>query len=117
MKMTKPAITRWISAAILVTLLLCAAAKVFETPSPAAASDMVKLEVAPFETEGGWGYKILAGGETYIIQDRIPVLAGKQSFHTKEDAVSVGDLMVKKLMARQSPAITAAELLALHIQH
>ena len=78
---------------------------------------MVQLEVVPFETVGGWGYKINAGGKTFIHQDRIPVLQGKQPFSSKEDAVRVGHFIVKKIMQHQSPAISKAELSALQIQH
>ncbi|WP_295118376.1 DUF4907 domain-containing protein [uncultured Chitinophaga sp.] len=119
--MTKPkSITKWIVALTIGTLLLFTVAKVFFTSSTAThhhPAGMVQLEVVPFETAGGWGYKINAGGKTYISQDRIPVLEGKQPFSSKEDAIRVGDLIVKKLMQHQSPAISKAELAALQIQH
>ena len=119
--MTKPAsIKKWIAALTIGTLLLFATARVLFTP-PAAThrhpADMVQLEVVPFETQGGWGYKINAGGKTFIHQDRIPVLEGKQPFSSREDAVRTGHLIVKKIMQHQSPAISAAELAALQLQH
>ncbi|UYQ93857.1 DUF4907 domain-containing protein [Chitinophaga horti] len=79
-------------------------------------TDTVRLEVVPFATAGGWGYNIQADGKTYIHQDRIPVLAGNHAFRSKEDAMSVGRLMMKKLAARQSPAISEQELRALNIR-
>ena len=119
MKMIKRTSIKWIAACTIAVLLLAMITKAFHTPllSSHPSPDMVKLEVEPYETGAGWGYKITAGGTTYINQDRIPVLPGKQTFRSKDDALSVGNFVVQKLMKRQSPAISQAELLALHIQY
>lgn len=72
--------------------------------------DMIQLTVVPFETGGGWGYKVMADSHSYIYQDVIPGIAGNRPFRSKEDAAKVGQAVVEKLMAHQRPTMTLTEL-------
>lgn len=65
--------------------------------------------------EGGYGYKILSGKRTIIVQPFIPVIAGKKSFHTKEDAQQVGNLVLQRIKAGEDFAISRADLKSLEI--
>ena len=73
-------------------------------------SDYVFVQVRAFQTTGGWGYEILTDGKTYIKQSVIPVIQGKHSFKTKEQAVMVGNKVVEKMEHKQVPVITIADL-------
>ena len=73
-------------------------------------NDYVFVQVLAFQTAGGWGYEILTDGKIYIKQSVIPAIEGKHSFHTKEQAVMVGNKVVEKIEHKQVPVITVAEL-------
>ena len=71
----------------------------------------VYIQLKPFETGSGWGYEILANGKTYIRQSFIPAIEGEKSFHSKEDALLVGNKVVEKMkQGMQMPSISVEEL-------
>ncbi|QJB33419.1 DUF4907 domain-containing protein [Chitinophaga oryzae] len=78
-------------------------------------ADMVQLTVVPFETAGGWGYRVMVDHRSFICQDVIPGIAGNRPFRTKEDAQKVGQAVVEKLMARQRPTMTLTELIKMQV--
>lgn len=77
--------------------------------------DMVRLTVEPFETGGGWGYKVMVDDRSYICQDVIPGIAGNRPFRSKDDAQRVGQAVVEKLMAHQRPTVTLNELVKMQV--
>ena len=87
----------------------------FYRSSSRNASDMLAVEVVPFNINDGWGYKIVVDGHTYIYQDVIPGVPGNLVFKTKENALKVGQRVVEKLTHHQLPAMTQQELLAMQI--
>ncbi len=76
------------------------------------------ITVVPFQVDGGgWGFDIKIGPKTRIHQDLIPVILGRKSFATKEDALKVGENMAEKMRTQHTafPDITRRELLEMHI--
>jgi hypothetical protein len=67
------------------------------------------------QTVYGWGYNILADEKVYIKQEFMPAVPGKQGFSTADDALRVGNLVVKKLSSDLPPAITIGDLDSLGI--
>lgn len=94
-------------------LLLLAAYRHHRESSP--DEDMVQLTVVPFETDGGWGYRVMADHHSFIYQDMIPGIPGNRPFRTKEDAQRVGQAVVEKLMAHQRPTVTLTELMKMQV--
>lgn len=97
-------------------LLICAGGFYYRTAKQ-KANDMLPVEAVAFPINGGWGYKVVVNGHTYIYQDVIPGLQGNQVFKSKEDALKVGQRVVYKLVHHQLPAITAQELIAMQINN
>jgi hypothetical protein len=67
------------------------------------------------QTVYGWGYNILADDKVHIKQEFIPGLPGKQGFKSADDALRVGNLVVKKISSNLSPTITPHDLDSLGI--
>jgi hypothetical protein len=63
-----------------------------------------------FISGNGWGYNIQKGRKTIIHQPYIPCIAGNVSFENKTTAQKTGDLVVEKLIKKQSPRISKVEL-------
>lgn len=101
----------WIIPIALVLLLV--GYRYYRDSSPQA--DMVQLTVVPFETGGGWGYKVMVDNRSYIYQDVIPGIAGNRPFRSKDDAARVGQAVVEKLMAHQRPTVTLTDLLKMQV--
>jgi len=57
----------------------------------------------------------LADDKIYIKQEFIPGVPGKLGFKSAEDALKVGNLVVKKISSNQSHTISAGELDSLGI--
>ncbi|NML41610.1 DUF4907 domain-containing protein [Chitinophaga sp. G-6-1-13] len=106
---------RKLSWLIPVVLLLLLAGYRYYRDSSQQAADMVQLTVVPFETGGGWGYKVMVDNRSYIYQDVIPGIAGNRPFRSKDDAARVGQAVVEKLMAHQRPTMTLTELLKMQV--
>ena len=96
-----------------ITALLCIAVIFFNyTRKPGK----IFIYAAPVKTVYGWGYNVLrnhtgvenpATDSIYIKQEYMPAVAHKPGFHSASDAKKVGDLVVKKIMSNQLPAISS----------
>jgi hypothetical protein len=64
----------------------------------------------------GWGYQITNNDILIIKQSIIPVISNSKSFKTEKEALAVGQLVVKKLNANNSPTITKNDLILLKIK-
>ncbi|MBC9932585.1 DUF4907 domain-containing protein [Chitinophaga qingshengii] len=104
---------RWIIP-VLAILLLWVVCRNHRESSP-DRDDMVRLSVVPFETGGGWGYKVMADNHPYIYQDVIPGIAGNRPFRSKADAQRVGQAVLEKMMAHRIPTVTLTELIKMQV--
>jgi hypothetical protein len=77
--------------------------------------DHVLLELKAVQNAQGWGYVILENGHVFIHQDIIPAIPGAHAFHSREDALAVGQKVVDRLAAGQMPMVTAAEIKGMRI--
>jgi hypothetical protein len=68
------------------------------------------IAVVPFQTGDGWGYSVNIGARTYIYQDIIPALPGRNVFRSREDALRVGNRVADKLRKHQLPTVSKEEL-------
>lgn len=74
------------------------------------------LNVQSIKTNQGWGYTITNNNRIIIKQTVIPVISEHKSFLTEKEAMTVGQLVIKKLNANKSPSITKNELILLKIR-
>jgi hypothetical protein len=70
----------------------------------------VFIYAEPVQTVYGWGYNIIADGKVHIKQEYIPAVPGKRGFKSADDALQVGNLVVKKIMESKMPTITLHDL-------
>ncbi len=63
-----------------------------------------------FKTADGWGYDILVNDTLQIHQDFVPVITNKQAFPKQEQAKLTAELVIRKMRAGASPAISRSEL-------
>lgn len=63
-----------------------------------------------FPSNGGWGYDILMNDSVKIHQDFIPAHTEKKAFPEREQAIATAKLVIEKLKAGKSPAISRDEL-------
>jgi hypothetical protein len=73
------------------------------------------LHAEAVQTVYGWGYNVLADDKIYIKQEFMPAVSGKQGFKSADDALLVGNLIVKKISSNLPPTITARDLDSLGI--
>jgi hypothetical protein len=69
-----------------------------------------KIDLQCFQTEIGWGYKILVNNKTYINQPFIPVIPERKGFATREMAEKTGQIVVEKIKNHEKPVITVDDL-------
>ncbi len=78
--------------------------------------DHVLVEVRAFEVPpNGWGYDILRDGRPFYHQNIIPGISGNRAFQSKEDALAVGNVIYRRIVAGQAPTITEKEMRDMHI--
>jgi Domain of unknown function (DUF4907) len=70
----------------------------------------ILLHAVAVQTSGGWGYNILADEKIYIRQEFMPGIPGKQGFKSADDALMVGNLVIKRISSNQMPMITQRDL-------
>jgi hypothetical protein len=70
----------------------------------------VFLQAVPIQTKYGWGYDIMADDRKYIEQQFVPAVPGRQGFKSADDALLVGNLVVKKIISKQEPTISIRDL-------
>jgi|GEM_PF-6653937 len=68
---------------------------------------------ATFHGREGWGYDILVNETVVIHQENMPVLSDSRGFRSEAQAAAAAALVLKKIRARQRPALTAGEVQAL----
>ena len=78
-------------------------------------NDGFSLEV--ISTEIGYGYTISHQQQVYIYQPFIPAISGKQPFLSKEEAESVGKLIIERLKSGESHTVTPNDLKDLKIRY
>lgn len=84
---------------------------------PIPTSSQYEVEVVE-NSQNDFGYRILNEGELFINQPYIPAVPGKNGFVNKEQAESVGELVIKKLESGAlPPAVTQHELDCLEIDY
>ncbi|MGQ7946361.1 DUF4907 domain-containing protein [Flavobacterium sp. WC2509] len=74
------------------------------------------LKIQSIKVTDGWGYQITNNDKIIIKQTIIPVIRNSKSFKTEKEALAVGQLVVKKLNANNSPTITKNDLILLKIK-
>ncbi len=79
--------------------------------------EKIFLHAVAIQTTNGWGYTILAGEKIYIRQEYMPGIPGKQGFKTADDALMVGNLVIKRISSNQMPMITRKDLDSLGLLH
>ena len=73
-------------------------------------------EVSPIKLNTGWGYIITMNNKIIIKQTHIPAIPENTNFQTKEDALKVGEFVLKRIKTRLSPSITKNDLILLGIK-
>lgn len=65
-----------------------------------------------FPSGNGFGYDVIVNGKPKVHQPLIPGLSGNYPFATREDALKIATLVVKKLQAGQTlPSVSREELI------
>jgi len=73
------------------------------------------LQKEVIEVPNGYGYQIFSGNKLLVQQEYIPAVKGNKPFQSRKDAKRVADLVIEKILSRQSPQITLEELNSLEI--
>jgi hypothetical protein len=68
------------------------------------------LQLECFETGDGWGYAIKHKEKQIIYQPIIPAISQRSAFPTKHAAETAGKLVLKKMIRREMPTLSIAEL-------
>lgn len=81
------------------------AASCRQAPGKPAESDKggVPVQLSAIRTSRGWGYEIQINHKTYIHQEFVPAIPGRQGFTSKEEALLVGKKVVEKILNGQMP--------------
>jgi hypothetical protein len=82
----------------------------------AACAKKETLKIESFKTQTGWGYSIAHKNKVLIKQSVIPVINDTKSFSSEDDALKVGNLVVKKLNQNISPTVSKNDLILLKIK-
>lgn len=67
--------------------------------------------------DNGYGYKIIRDERPLIVQPFIPGVPGKQPFRTSDDALRVGEMVLKRLKSGQIYSITPTDLNHLEVKY
>jgi hypothetical protein len=70
----------------------------------------VFIHAVPTQTAYGWGYDIMADEKVFIHQEYVPGITGKKGFKSADDALIVGNLVVKRISSNLMPMITRHDL-------
>lgn len=98
-----------VCACLILLLVVCIfSGRQFFRTAGAEENDSIRLVVYP--TEKGWGYDVEMNGRTVIHQPFMPVAAGEAPFEKEEDARKAGKMVVEKIKANDSPALTREDL-------
>ena len=72
--------------------------------------ETVGIGYSVYQNGSGWGYDILADGETLIHQPFIPAIDGNNPFPDKASAEAAARRVIDKLVKGESPALTREEV-------
>lgn len=78
--------------------------------------ERVPLNSEIFTVGHGFGYRILSDKRILIQQGSIPALQGSISFSSAGDAEKTADMVIEKLLKREDPRISVADLEAMKIE-
>lgn len=81
-----------------------------------ACNSKSDLNLESIKTENGWGYTIKQNDKIIIKQSIIPVISTKKPFETEDEALKIGNLVLRKLKHKTSPTITKKDLILLSIK-
>lgn len=73
--------------------------------------------VNSFKVNDGWGYEITINKKIVIKQSVIPSVKYKKSFKSEDDALKVGNFVMKKVKHKESPTVDEKDLIALQIDY
>ena len=93
--------------AIIASVLLSAGAYTFFRHLSRKGDERLKVEVLPIAMARGWGYEIKVDGKTFIHQETIPAVPGDKH---REDALTTGNAVMKKLLKGILPSLTPEEV-------
>lgn len=68
-----------------------------------------------YQTEEGWGYRILKNTKPIINQYRIPAIQDKHAFPSEKSATIVGEKVLEKIQLKEMPSISVDDLIKLMI--
>jgi len=71
--------------------------------------------IKTYQTEEGWGYRILKNAKPIINQYRIPAIQDKYAFPTEKSATIVGEKVLEKIQLNEMPSISVDDLIKLMI--
>jgi hypothetical protein len=74
-----------------------------------------EYEVKSFPINNGWGYTITVNDKIIIKQTVIPTISAKRSFKSEDDALKVGNLVLKRIKQNLSPTVAKKDLILLEI--
>jgi hypothetical protein len=66
--------------------------------------------VETYKVDGGWGYRIVQGEQTVVVQPFIPLLPGRTPFPNQTSAKKTGKLVMERLEKGQVPVLTFTDL-------
>ena len=75
------------------------------------------LKLKSIKVNSGWGYTISNNDKIIIKQTIVPVVSRCESFHTENEALSVGQLVMNKLDSNLPPTVTKKDLILLKIKN
>ncbi len=78
-------------------------------------NNLIGLESNAIRIHNGYGYQITSQEKVLIRQEYIPALPGRKVFANEKDAKSVANLVIHKLLNKQSPVVYIKELDSLRI--
>jgi hypothetical protein len=106
---------RFITVSMLLMQIACSNPSGHKRPDADKQSitDSFSLSTFRLDKGEGYGYDILHNNQVIIHQEFIPALEGKQLFQSREDAVKIGNVVLKKIKNKKPPGITKEEVLQL----
>ena len=105
----------WVVVLFLVSLIVFIISRYYSHNKAAGGGSHLKAQA--FQTSRGWGYDVMINDSVFIHQEIIPGVPGNQGFKTEEQALSVGNLVVKKMNDHKGfPSINPKELDSLGVK-
>jgi uncharacterized protein DUF4907 len=68
-----------------------------------------------YQTEEGWGYRILKNDKPIINQYRIPAIQNKYAFPSEKSAIIIGERVLEKIQLKEIPSISTDDLMELMV--